>query len=290
MASKTRTEAVRDAYAAHFGPLFDSDASLHGNYQVLRFWARRPPIVYATLGARPAEVTITSIVPFPEFKEAVSELAVGTRKLAPLEILPYRVERTPFEGVLILPPEDGTLVVPTPGKKRVHAYRAVPLTASELGLGLDAPERLLHLLREAGALIADPTRDCVLEPDQTRRFWRTARPQILSRERRRLRASRVRLSFFHESGAPALYSDLEERLISVREALIEHIERTGTPDDLAAARALCVETIFPDLADIGTKPFLAFLDPPTLDAIRLFLALVVLTHPDAPPRRSRALD
>lgn len=291
MAPRTRTDAVRDAYAAHFGPLYDSDDSYHG-YQVLRFWARRPPMIYASLGARPAEVTISSVVPFAEFKDTVANLAAGggARKPSPLTLLPCRIERTPFEGVLIVPPEDGTLVVPVPGRSAIRAYRAVPVTGSELGLGQDAPERLLHLLRGAGALVVDPLRDCVLEPELTRRFWQIERPLLLAHERRRLRASRTRLSFFRESGAPPMAAELEERLIATREALLAHVERSAAAEDRTAARLLGIESMLADLMDIGTKPFLAFVDDATLKAMRLFLMLVVQTHPEARALLHRAID
>lgn len=291
MASRTRTDVVRAAYAAHFGPLFDSDASYHG-FQVLRFWARRPPMVYASLGARPAEVTISSVVPFPEFKDAIADLAGGgkVRMLSPLTLVPYRIERTPFEGLLIVPPEDGTLAVPVPGKGAVSVYRAVPVTGSELGLGQDAPERLLHLLRGAGALVADPVRECVLEPELTRAFWKRERPSLIAHERRRLRASRARLSFFHESGAPPMAAELEERLLATREALLDHVERTGTEEDRTASKMIGIHSMLADLMDIGTKPFLAFVDEATLKAMRLFLMLVVQTHPEGQSLLHRAID
>lgn len=289
MRSKTRTDALREAYAARFGPLFESDAS-YGGYQVLSFWARSLPMTYASLGARPAEVTLSCAVPFPELKDAVAELAGRSSELSPLTLLPYRIERTPFEGLLIVPREELAPAVPVSRTPARDVYRAVPVTGSELSLGLDAPERLHQLLCAAGALVVDPLRDCVLEPEVTRRFWKTARPLLLADERRRLRNARVRRSYFEETGYLAVAAEHEARMIAMREALIEHVERSGTSDELALAMSLGLDRIFAELADIGTFSLFSSVDMETLSHIRSFLMLMVRTHPEAWPLLLRTFN
>ena len=188
-------QAVRDTYLERFGALhrswavetFDREpteedlADYHRAMaleETLHFFSlcfSRPeppaePITYASFGAVRGgagnEVFLVAAVRYEPFRCAVEDLArTGPRDIEPLGIVRYDMRLTSFDAMLVAPAADGTFTLGEEEGFLRHALRLVPITRAERGLAARDPERLLDLLRAAGALVADPLRACVVDPD-----------------------------------------------------------------------------------------------------------------------------
>ncbi|HSN97532.1 MAG TPA: hypothetical protein VLS89_04505 [Candidatus Nanopelagicales bacterium] len=287
MEPRDRLDLVREAYSARFGEPFDAEPLLECDCTLLRYWKPGAPAVYASLGSPTAEVTLSRPAPFPGIEVTIIAHVQAAAQLAPLEILRHDIEGTPFEALLIVPPEDGTLVLTGPGGEPLHAFKAVPLTGPELGLWHDTPDRLLGLLRRAGALDGDPLRNCVLEPELTRDFWASQLPALIERTQGKLQRSRARLAQMRERLVPDEIISLEERLLATHEALLSHLQRdrpqTRTPEDAAEERDRRGMALMSYLVDnsVGTMrellPEEAFV--PACD----FVTILVVSHPEVQP-------
>jgi hypothetical protein len=175
---------LRVAYLERFGSLFDAHGSADSAYHVLHFWTPNEPdapMFYATLGASRGpfahEVVLAAAASFPPFRQAIeSVVRAGSDGSAPLRVVPCMIPGTLFEALFVLPPTDGTFALGDVDGHACHALRVVPVTGAERRHAEDDPIRLLERLRAAGALVADPKRDCLIAPTGRRR--RATREEI----------------------------------------------------------------------------------------------------------------
>jgi hypothetical protein len=170
-------DATRTVYLERFGTLIDVQPTKEGEapaFYVLCFQGATcpaAPFVYATFGAPGGELFLPCVIPSSGMFAALEEVA---REMPPVEALPELVNsvtlgaRTPFRGVLVLPEEEGSFVVPAADGSPRLVRRLLALTSAERSLAWRVPRDALHMLRSTGAMIADPLRDCAVEPEETR--------------------------------------------------------------------------------------------------------------------------
>jgi hypothetical protein len=281
-------DAIRSVYAARFGAEFEAetvwDKDLRNGVLVACFWAGVAPVVYASLGGRGHEITLVSPVPFPELAELVGKVAHAA-SAAPLGVIAYRIERTPFDGLLFLPPEDGTFVLGHVDGVPRYALRAVPITPAERRLAADSPGKVLALLRKAGALEADLLRDCVVEPKRTRRFWAHNKPALFMAERRRMNLVIERMQRLRELNAPHEFFVMEDRLLAKRRAVLAYLQASpadrGSPEHRIADQLIKEVTTCAKIIERVTGAYGSLLPPRVLRATMEMLLLVLTTHPEA---------
>jgi hypothetical protein len=231
---------VKPCEVSTVGRLFDllrEEMALPPAFEQLFLWDRAAPdgrpVVYATLGAvhRPlrAEVFIMAKVPLMMCQDLFERVLVIHRApIQALDVLPYRSAAKQFVAVLLAPPEDGSFAIGEEGGVMRYALRAIPLTPAELALAKDAPEKALAMLRTAGALVADPLRDCVVEPERTRaQRWSLARELTAEWGERLYRRIRTLRVVWAEGAAAAFPIELTERQIAECRAILRHVDATA---------------------------------------------------------------
>jgi hypothetical protein len=195
------------------------------------------PAVFASLGAvhraPRGEVFITAKVPLPGL-EAVFEhvLAPRSSPLAALDVLScpscWVSEEMPFGGFLLAPPEDGSFALGEDGGVTRYAFRAIALTPAEVALAKDAPEKALARLRAAGALVADPLRDCLVEPDRARaQRWSLVRALTRRCGRRVFRHTRSLRSLRGASEDFEFMIALTGLQLAEARAVLRHVDTAG---------------------------------------------------------------
>ncbi len=313
-------EGVRDSYVGRFGQLYESDAVTAINraamaaalpsyeafkaaqaaeppprFCMLTFWSPgevASHVTYASFGAVEGgigdEVFLTAVTPYADFKVAVEDLAAGTPQvLVPGAVVPCRIRLTSFAGLLVAPADAGTFALGERGGRVRRAFRLVPVTRAECLLATREPERLLEMLRAAGALIADPLRMCVVSPasDGARRANAAA---LLTEERRRV----SRMSKNHERmvavGMPeeVLRSD-EENLAGPRAMLAflearvpEIVPEADAPELLSPeAKGERMGSVLRPVLHSSVEPYVGLVPRRVADVFRAFMHLVLTTHP-----------
>jgi hypothetical protein len=289
MTSNRDWDATQDAYEAHFGALFDlrrvgsDDAG--ARVLLLRFWSGAPPIVYTSMGASGHEITLASTVPFTPFDRAVEDLACGAARRAPLDVVPYPIEGSPFEALLFLPPGDGTLELGLVGGAPRYALRAVPITRAERLLAEERPKEAIAILRRAGALIADPLRSCTLDPARTRRFWAHRRPWLVSWVGERMRDGTVHLAWLRARDTSQEIISQGERVLQMRRALLAHLEAPPAgppaPEEARLATHTSIAATSGKLVEKALRPWRELLTRPIEEALAELLVSVLATHPES---------
>jgi hypothetical protein len=131
---------------------------------------------------------------------------------------------------LVLGPVNGTVR---------HALLAIPLTRAERGLAEDQPEQVIALLREAGAFIAHPLRDCLLEPERTRARRRKLEAELSADTGRRYHTaveSRARIRALAAMQERELDAALAEHPgdSKARARIRDHFEQLQVPVEMLA--------------------------------------------------------
>lgn len=310
-------EELRDAYVQRFGmpyeirdvskperELTEADlASLERlseldeilRFFMLTFWdPNQPadPAVYATFGAccTPAgrEIFLEARTPLGAFQvalESVAESPAGS--LEPLSAVGCEVRLTPFEAMLVMPVEDGGLVVD--GAHQV--LRLVPITAAERTLLHLNPERLLRLLRAAGALVADPFRTCVVHPERDRRRRANA-AALLGESQQCLRLVTGCYERMRALNAPEKGLEESARTVAMRRAQLVHVEAMAReilhePDapELASPQVLATryQELYRTVLRSSIDPYGGLVPPRIYALFRVFTALLLSGHPLVSP-------
>jgi hypothetical protein len=185
-------DRLREAYVERFGALYAADTfGPEGPrdapcFYLLSFWdpdVPAAPVVYATFGAPGRELLAASVAPISGLGGALLQVAIqGPVVLSPYQLLEVEVERTPFDGLLVAPPEDGSFFVEEAGGGRRAVYRLIPITRGERALAAERdPREVYRRVRAADALITDPLRDCTVTPQRTA-LWRISEGPVRMRE------------------------------------------------------------------------------------------------------------
>jgi hypothetical protein len=301
-------ETLKADYLQRFGPLRDLDsARLHGfasdddldapthESRLLTFQAPDQPggpSVYASFGALlhgcGQEIFLTAAKPFWAFASLVRDVAAtAPRGLSALQIVRAAVRFTPFDAVLVLPEEDGTFPLGEVGGIPRHVFRIVPLTRAERLLGEREPALLLDRLRAAGALVADPFRACVVEPE--REGGRRANlAELLKRERLELERWRERLESTRAMNAPDILIEGAEMAVARREATLATLEswvpavfpEPGAPELRTEDEvALVYRRLFDDVLGSNVEAYAGLVPPRVGELFRAFTFFVVGRHP-----------
>jgi hypothetical protein len=242
-------EVLRSIYTARFGPLLetgiepglgvavpelgadDEAAVLFRELTFASLTEADPRYVVASAGAMSRaghEVFLAAAAPFGGFAGVLEWLVRDHAPLLPGTVIPTKLWLCPFDAVLLAPSEAGSIPLGEVGGAPRLALNVVPLTPAETELAACSIDRLVAALRSAGALfVADPMRDCVLRPEETRRFWRLARPLLLDDTLDRLAQRSKRLD--ESRGLRALEMstfvlEIAERLVREAKLLVRHIE------------------------------------------------------------------
>jgi hypothetical protein len=317
-------ESARDSYVRQFGQLHRSDAvsaedlaamdAAMSSYEafkaaqaaeppprffMLTFWSPgevASHVTYATFGAVDGgmgdEAFLTAVTPYPGFKAAVEDLAAGApQALLPGAVVPCRMRLTSFEGMLVAPADAGTFALGESGGRLRRALRLVPVTPAERLLAAHEPERLLELLRAAGALVADPLRACVVAPagDGARRANAAA---LLTDERRRVR----RMSEGHERmvalGAPEVILRADEEnlagplaMLAFLEARVPEIVPDADAPELLEpeAKGERVGAVLRPVLHSSVEPYVGLVPRRVAGVFMAFTRLVLATHPLVSP-------
>jgi hypothetical protein len=313
-------EALRDSYVQRFGRLHQSDAvitidaaaaeaalsSFEGfkkaeaaepppRFFLLTFWSPgevASHVTYASFGAADGgmgdEVFLTAVTPYSAFKGAVEALAAGApQALWPGAVVPCRMRLTSFEGMLVAPADAGTFALGESGGRLRRAFRLVPVTRAERLLAAREPERLLELLREAGALVVDPLRACVVAPSAA--GARRANAAALLAEKRR---SVRRMSELHERmvaiNAPEKILRADEENMTEARAMLAFLEarvpaivpEADAPELLAPkARGERVGAVLRPVLHSSVEPYVGLVPHRVADVFRAFTCLVLTSHP-----------
>jgi len=226
--------AARALYAERFGPVTWVDQRLDRSYEALTLGApgEGREVVHATLGLtkRPARAEVwIAAAPGWNVDGGLDALAAVEAPLAPLQVRGWEHALAPFVAVLVLPFEDGALVLDAPDGTPRRALRAAMLTEAEYRLAKQAPLDVVERLRRAGALVADPLRACTVEPEETRAArWDTER-EIVSRAGRSLFQGTERLERLVELGAPDPIIAKQRHILERWRALLAHVDRAPPP-------------------------------------------------------------
>jgi hypothetical protein len=293
-------EALRDAYVERFGALFDArevtdERGRRPPFWLLTFWdAEVPiaPVVYATCGAPGREVYAVAVVPMFALSEAVAEAALSApQEPASCELVRVQVSRTPFYGFLVAPAEDGSFIVEGERSDRTFVHRLVPVTRAERVLAADEDCRQAYRrVREAGALVADPLRDCTITPRDTKRWRENDTQGFVMVLREHLAKVDQRLAILREQGDRSKNLAWYEREAPQVRACLRHFEAGLPPfltDDELIASVLGAP---PDARLVRLVEVLVargleaqgHVSPPPIRADMTELATVVLTtHPEA---------
>jgi hypothetical protein len=247
-------ETMMDAYTGRFGDVVD--VPLLGREKALRlfvlvFGSAWPAgtVTYASFGATwgPAgnEIFLTSLTPYYAFEHAVKQLAAQVpRDLRPLGVVHHEVEYTLFDSMLVVPERDGTFVLGEVEGAVRHALRLVPITPAERQLATRDPERLLDLLRAQRALVADPLRGCVVEPesDGVRRANAAA---LLHHHQRKVRERTERYERMVAKRAPDVFLYYNGKSLNEARATLAYLE--------AHVPAILPEPDAPELLDKNAR-------------------------------------
>ena len=251
------------------------------------------PLVYASFGAslQPPghELFLTATVRWFGLERLIKRIfRAGVGDLAPLSILPCNIPATPFSAVLALPDEDGSF--PLPGGRR--ALRIVPISPAEEQLAARDPQKLLALLRDAGAFVADPMRAPVVAG--TRDQGRRANAGLLLwGMRSALHADQDNVAHILGLGlAPEGQAPPDDPFLAASRATLAHFEAAaaailGAPDAPEIADESTRESrllgILGDILSGSVDPYFDQLPPDLLPLSRAFMLLVLLAHPLVQP-------
>ena len=241
-------DALRNAYSDSFGLAFYADRiCVDKNLHIHVLWffdpapTSEPAISYVSLGvvntAAQCEVILKSVVPFESFQFVSRAIALSAEPIAPFDILPCEIEETHFEALLFLPLDEeraGTLRGPDGAVRPL--LQAVPITRAERLLAEDHSGKAAALLRNGGALVADPLRDCLLEPERTRPLSFQQEEDIHIRVRTKIHERTAQLDEEHDSNAPEMLTSYSERLLVLSQTQLRWL-RARESAALAAAAA-----------------------------------------------------
>lgn len=291
-------ESLRDAYVERFGALYEAleiGAAVQPSYHVLSFWdAEVPasPVVYATFGAHSRwELVVVAAAPLSGLVGALMTVGLmDPEGLSPYQLLEVDVERTPFAGLLVAPPEDGSFVVEETDGGRREVYRLIPITQGERAMAAElGPREVYRRVRAADALVADPLRDCTVTPQRTA-LWRMTEGPVLMRdlgeqldatelrlERLRARPERGAQPASFERAAPQIRAYLRHLAsgLPFPPALGAWVVAPGTPLEKRLARLAEV------LVKRSVEHWTVFVPEELCAALAEMASLTILTHPEA---------
>jgi hypothetical protein len=290
-------DLVASVYGARFGathhgwPVRDEEGRTR--FWILVFWDEQragAPVVYATLGAQGPDVLLVAAAPFHGFERIVEQAAgEGLARLVPLQVARCSALDTPFKGFLVAPGADGSFTVEDgPGAGR-RVVRLVPLTSAERELAAREPREALDMLRAAGALVADPLRDCLINPAATAAFREKAVPATVRWLRRRIAQHDATVVTLRDAGAEANAIRGAEALARAARAGLAYVEAhvPEVPTDAALLARLeatpldqresfVVDTLVERALD-WVRPGLV---PESEAAFHELMSLLVRAHPD----------
>jgi hypothetical protein len=308
-------EATRAAYLAHFGPLFDawtSNADADGpDFWMLCFWnpvQQGGHVVFASFGAPAGDFFLVAVAPSGLLADAVEQSARAACALPgmqPPTVLDVRGKRTPFVGIITLPDEEGSFVVPVADGATRPVRRIVPVTLREHARAkLKGPQCVLRELRAAGALVADVLRDCTIAPDDSRWYREVCAPaNVRGARRQQERITRefdvLRDQYGNGAAPPAAWPmpdrdrAMVERQARLLDAALAHYE-ARLPPVLTDAEELelMAASIGPERFALALKIFVTrgmdhivepLWDDWTLERFAEILVLVIVTHPYSRP-------
>ena len=125
-------------------------------------------LAYATLGAAAGplqhETFLSSLEASPTIAEALAAVARAAPALAVGAVVPHALPGTLFTALLVLPLADkeGSFALGKAGAPP-YAFQLAPLTSAEQALAEREPDRMVALLRYAGALSVDRHRGCLVD-------------------------------------------------------------------------------------------------------------------------------
>lgn len=297
-ASPIDWNATRAAYQERFGELvkvFPSTPNREPSFWILCFeGATRPaaPYVFATFGAPEGELYLAAVIPAIGLVDALEKAArLSPPHADPPALLRARASRTPFAGLLSLPEDEGSFTVAGPGGAPRTVHRVAPLTLHERFLAAESPGDALTRVRAAGALSADPLRDCTVQRRDTARFRELGAPGNVRRMRRGRATLEGELSELRAGGAPPEALEEREREIAwVRRALAHYEARLPpVPDEapqIAAATTGPLEDRYEAAVEVilqrGTDLLIGeALDDAALDEMTDLLTMVLMSNPNA---------
>jgi hypothetical protein len=308
-------EATLQNDLARFGPLFEYDDVMEPDreeatqeddlagdedritvketlqFQILTFWTPEPAgaaITYASLGVTGDEFYLTAATPYEPFKRGVEELAGGSvAALEPLTVVRHSMRLTSFDAMLVAPADDGTFALGEVDGRLRRALRLVPITPAERLLAARDPERLLGLLRVAGALIADPVRPCVVAPEQgsARRANVAALLDEARRRARRASESHQKMCDLH---APEMVLEPARAFLATARATLAFLEERVPailPESDAPElrpfeeQAAMLGALARDVMACSVEPYRGLVPRRVAELFVAFVCLALCTHP-----------